>query len=120
MNGDMNNVFKETALEVNDPDPLICLQNAITEIPEHIASVPAKVMICIKIKHTTVNHEELDVWVSTKLKLVITFSDLNREWAEDMRNEFLFASEEAKLKDPAGPKVKYLKSNRNRVSTILL
>ena len=94
----MDSVFKETILEVNDPSPIKSLQHAITTIHDHITHIPAKVMICVKIKYTTVNNEQLDVWVSTKFQAVITFADLNEEWAETMLQGFITASEEAKLR----------------------
>ena len=99
MSNNLNSVFNETSPEVSNPNNIIdSVTHAITKIPNNIAQIPAKVMICFYIRYPTVNKEEWDVWVSTQFQVVHTFNDLNPEWAETMLKRFNNASEEAKLR----------------------
>ena len=101
MNENLNNFFTETSVEISNPKKVGLMdfvQHAITKIPDNIEQTPAKIMICVYIRYTTINNEELDVWVGTKFYVVNTFNDLNEEFAETMLQGFNNASEQAKLR----------------------
>ena len=95
----LNNVFKETDLEVIDPvDVSASVRHAITAIPDKITDLPVKVRLHVHIRYLTINNEMMDVWVSTKMRAIHSFHDLNENWAEEMLTSFNAASEEAKLR----------------------
>ena len=95
----LNDILKETDLDIINPFNVTeSVQHAITTVPDKITDPPVKIRLHIKMKFFNINNETLEVWLSTKAKAVISFHDLNENWAEDFLKSFITASEEAKMR----------------------
>lgn len=96
----LDDLFKETDLEVIDPaDVHASVKHAIGQVPGKLTiKPPVKVMLAVLLDYTTIDGEQLEVWVSTKQQAIYSSNDFTDNWADHLVSQFNAASEEAKLR----------------------